>query len=64
MTTIIEQLFQKHKKSLLSKKEVAHELNISITTLDRLRNQGLIKSKKVGGGVYFTLKEIALFIGE
>ena len=64
MTTIIEQLLKKHKKSLLSKKEVALELNISIATLDRLRNQGLIKSKKVGGGVYFTLKEIALFIGE
>lgn len=58
----LENLQQKYKKSLLSKKETAEELSISTATLDRLRKQGLIRSKKVGGGVYFTLIEIALFL--
>ena len=60
----LENLQQRYKKSLLSKKEAAEELNIPTATLDRLRKQGLIMSKKVGGGIYFTLKEIAIFIGE
>jgi hypothetical protein len=64
MSTIINQIQQRYKKSLLSKKEAARELNISIATLDRLRNQGLIKSKRVMGGVFFTINEIASFIGE
>jgi hypothetical protein len=64
MTTIIEQIQQRHKKSLLTKKETAKELNISEATLDRLRKQGFIRSKKVCGGVFFTINEIALFIGE
>jgi hypothetical protein len=60
----LENLQQKYKKSLLSKKETAEELSISTATLDRLRKQGLIRSKKVGGGIFFTLKELATFIGE
>ncbi len=60
----LENLQQKYKKSLLSKKEAAEELSISTATLDRLRKQGLIRSKKVGGGIYFTLNELATFIGE
>jgi hypothetical protein len=47
MATIVENIQQRYKKSLLSKKEAARELNISIATLDRLRAQGLIKSKKI-----------------
>ena len=64
MSTNVKKLYQKYKKSLLKKKEAAEELNISIATLDRLRKQGLIRSKKVGGGIYFTLNELATFIGE
>lgn len=64
MLTTVDHLYQKYKKSLLSKKEAAEELNISTATLDRLRKQGLIRSKKVGGGIYFTLNELATFIGE
>ncbi len=64
MSANVEHLYQKYKKSLLSKKEAAEELNISTATLDRLRKQGLIRSKKVGGGIYFTLNELATFIGE
>ena len=58
----LENLQQRHPKSLLSKKETAKELNISQATLDRLRKSGVIKSKKVGGGVFFTINEIALFL--
>lgn len=64
MSTNVEKLYQKYKKSLLKKKEAAEELNISMATLDRLRKQGLIKSKRIGGGIYFTLNELATFIGE
>jgi hypothetical protein len=58
----LENLQQRHSKSLLSKKETAKELNISQATLDRLRKSGAIKSKKVGGGIFFTIHEIALFL--
>lgn len=58
----LENLQQRYKKSLLSKKETAKELNISQATLDRLRKSNVISSKKVGGGIYFTLKEISIFL--
>lgn len=60
--SILDNLQKKYGKSLLNKKEVATELNISQATLDRLRKTGEIKSKKVGGGVFFTIKEISLFL--
>lgn len=60
--TSLEHLRQKYKKSLLSKKETAEEISVSTATLDRLRKSGAIKSKKVGGGVFFTINEIALFL--
>lgn len=64
MSTILEQLQQRHKKTLLSKKETAKELNISEATLDRIRKSGNIRAKKVGGGIFFTINEISLFVGE
>jgi len=57
-----DNLQQKYQKSLLSKKETARELNISQSTLDRLRKNGEIKSKKVGGGIYFSLNELVQFL--
>jgi len=60
--TTIDNLQQRYNKLLLSKKETAKELNISEATLDRLRKLGQIKSKKVLGGVFFTIKEIASFL--
>lgn len=57
-----DNLQQKYKKSLLTKQETAKELNISQATVDRLRKTGAIKSKKVGGGIFFTINEIALFL--
>jgi len=58
----LDSLQQRYKKSLLTKKEAAKELSISQATLDRLRKSNAISSKKVGGGIYFTLKEIAVFL--
>ena len=60
----IEMLRLNYNKMLLSKKETANELNISQTTIDRLRQNGQIKSRKVGGGIYFSLNEIARFVYE
>jgi hypothetical protein len=60
--SILDNLQQRYQKLLLSKKETASELNISQATLDRLRKSGEIKSKKVGGSIFFTLDEIALFL--
>ncbi|MBU1777986.1 MAG: helix-turn-helix domain-containing protein [Gammaproteobacteria bacterium] len=58
----LDNLQHKYKKSLLKKKEAAEELNISQATLDRLRKNGEISSKKVGGGIFFTIHEIASFL--
>mgnify|MGYP005990171657 CR=1 FL=1 len=60
----IEMLRLNYNKMLLTKKETANELNISQTTIDRLRQNGQIKSRKVGGGIYFSLDEIARFVYE
>ena len=50
MSTIIDQIQQRHKKSSLSKKETAKELNISEATLR--------------GGVFFAINKITSYIGE
>ena len=58
----IEILRKNYNRMLLTKKETAHELNISSATVDRLRKNGELNSRKIGGGIYFTLEEIARFI--
>ena len=58
----LDNLQQRYKKSLLSKKEAAEELSISTATIDRLRKKGSIRSKRVGGGIFFSLKELASFV--
>jgi len=60
--SILDYLQQRYKKLLLSKKETARELNISQATLDRLRKNGEIRSKRIGGGIYFSLQEISAFL--
>jgi len=60
--SIRESIQQKYGKSLLKKKEAAEELRISQATLDRLRKNGEIRSKKIGGGIFFTVQEIASFL--
>jgi excisionase family DNA binding protein len=59
---IVTLLQNKHNKMLLSKAETAQELNVSQATIDRLRKQGAIKSKKVGGQIFFTLATVAEYV--
>lgn len=61
---LIKYLRKKYNKSLLNKKEVAEELGISLSGIDRLRKGGQLSSKTVLGSVYFTINEISSFIGE
>ncbi len=58
----IQILRAEHKNLQLSKEVTAIELNISTSTLDRLRKRGEIKSKKVSGQIMFTLGEIANYL--
>ena len=53
-----------YKKMLLTKKEAATELNVSEATIDRLRQNGQLNSKKVLGQVMFSLDEVARFLYE
>lgn len=62
MSTTKEYLYQKYETLIVRKKVAAYELNISEATLDRLRKSGAIQSKRVAGGVFFTIDEIASFI--
>ena len=45
-------------KSILTRKEAADLLSISLTTLKAWSDQKLIKSYKLGGRVYFKEKEL------
>lgn len=58
----VASLQNKYNKMLLSKAETAHELNVSEATIDRLRKAGAIKSKKVGGQIFFTLATVAEYV--
>ena len=49
---------------LVSKKDTAKEFSISEMTLDRLRKDGKILPKKVGGQIMFPLDEIARFLAD
>lgn len=48
--------------SLLTKREAADRLRISMRTLDRLRSVGALRSVKVRSSVRFTEGEIERFI--
>ncbi len=57
-----ESLRKQYGTALLSKHQGAKELNISRATLDRMRQEGLIKSQLVGKQVRFNVKEIARIV--
>lgn len=59
-----EMLRDNYNKMLLTKIETANELNVSKATIDRLRHQGQLNSKKVLGQVMFSLDEVARFLYE
>lgn len=50
------------EKLLLTRKEAADALNISVDTLDVLRNDGKIRSVNIGVRVYFSPDELKAFI--
>ncbi len=55
---------ENYKRILLSKKQTARELNISQGSLDKLRRDGAIQSKKILGQIMFEIGEVARFIAE
>ena len=57
-----EQLRREHGSALLTKEQAAKELGISRATLDRFRQQGKIKTKKIGHQVKVPVTEIARFV--
>lgn len=57
-------LRENYNKMLLTKKETANELNVSEATIDRLRQNGQLNSKKILGQVMFSLDEVARFLYE
>jgi hypothetical protein len=60
----LNMLRNNYKKMLLTKKQTANELNVSEATIDRLRKNGQLNSKKVLGQVMFSLDELARFLYE
>ena len=50
------------EKLLLTRKEAADALNISVDTLDELRNEKKIRSINIGVRVYFSPDELKAFI--
>lgn len=50
------------EKLLLTRKEAAEALNISVDTLDELRNEKKIRSINIGVRVYFSPDELKAFI--
>ena len=57
-------LRENYKKMLLTKKVTANELSVSEATLDRLRKNGDIESKKVLGQIMFSIDEVARFLAD
>ena len=57
-------LRENHKKMLLTKRETAKELSISEATLDRIRSNGDIETKKVLGQIMFGIDEVARFLAD
>ncbi len=60
---VFDTLYAKHKKVAISKKEMSQETGLSISTLDRLRKNGIgcsyIKQNK--GDVFYPLIELAKY---
>ena len=60
---LFDTLYGKYRKLALSKKEMALETGLSISTLDRLRKNGLgcAYIKKCNGDVFYPLTELAKY---
>lgn len=60
---LFETLYSKYKKIAISKKEMSLETGQSVSTLDRLRKNGLGCSyiKKGNGDIFYPLTELAKY---
>ena len=47
---------------LLTRKEAAQTLNISVDTLDGLRNTGKLRAVNIGARVYYSPDELRAFV--
>ena len=61
---IKQELRETYKSMLISKKQTGKEIHVSTGTIDELRRQGKLKSRKVLGQVMFDIGEVARFIAE
>ncbi len=59
-----EILYDKFQKFVLKKSEASQALNISIQTLDRMRKAGEIRTKRIHGGIYIDIRELANYIDQ
>lgn len=50
------------EKLLITRKEAAEALNISVDTLDMLRNSGKIRAVSIGARVYYSPDELRAFV--
>lgn len=50
------------EKLLLTRKEAAQALNISVDTLDELRSAGKVRALNIGARVYYSPDELKAFI--
>lgn len=50
------------EKLLLTRKEAAQALNISVDTLDELRSAGKVRALNIGARVYYSPDELRAFI--
>lgn len=50
------------KQLLLTRKEAAQALSISVDTLDELRNTGKLRCVRIGSRVYYAVDELKAFI--
>jgi len=62
--TLLEMLYQKHNKLLLSKSECAKEVGVSCSSLDRYRKKavGMQYIKRDDGNIYYPISEVVKFI--
>lgn len=50
------------EKLLLTRKEAAQALNISVDTLDELRNSGKLRAVNIDARVYYSPDELRAFV--
>lgn len=50
------------EKLLLTRREAAQALNISVDTLDMLRNNGKLRAVNIGARVYYSPDELRAFV--